>query len=173
MKTRNSSRLFSGMVFDIEQFDAETGDNAWHTYQVIRHPGGVGVLPLHADGTITLIRQPRPAIAAVTLELPAGRLGSGETPEECGRRELVEETGLVAGNLHPLGCIHSSPGVFDEVIHLYAATGLTQQNPLPDDDEEIEPVRIPLAEALEMARDGRINDAKTIVALFRTGAHYR
>jgi ADP-ribose pyrophosphatase len=173
MKTRNSSRLFNGTVFDVEQFDVETADNAWHTYQVIRHPGGVGVLPLHADGTITLIRQNRPAIAAVTLELPAGRLGAGESPEECGRRELLEETGLVAGNLHPLGFIHSSPGVFDEVIHLYAATGLSQQSPLPDDDEQIEPVRIPLAEALEMARDGRINDAKTIVALFRTGAHYR
>ncbi len=173
MKLRNSSILFSGPVFDIEQFDAEIGDRGWHTFQVIRHPGGVGILPLHADGTVTLIRQARPAIAAPLLELPAGRLGAGESPKECGRRELLEETGLVARDLYPLGFIHPSPGVFDEVVHLFAATGLTQNHPMPEDDELIEPVRLPLAEALQMAKDGRISDAKTIAALFRTEAHYR
>lgn len=173
MKFRNSATLFKGIVFDVEQFDAEVGHKGWHTFQVIRHPGGVGVLPLHADGTVTLIRQARPAVATTLLELPAGRLDPGETPEACGRRELLEETGLVARDLHPLGFIYPSPGVFDEVIHLFAATGLTQNQPLPEADELIEPVRLPLAEALQMAKDGRISDAKTIGALFRTEAHYR
>ncbi|HZV82635.1 MAG TPA: NUDIX hydrolase, partial [Geobacteraceae bacterium] len=104
---------------------------------------------------------------------PAGRLDPDESPEACGRRELLEETGLAARDFHPLGFIHPSPGVFDEVVHLFAATGLTQHHPMPEDDELIEPVRIPLAEALQMAKDGRISDAKTIVALFRIGAHYR
>ena len=173
MNQRNNSTLFTGMVFDVVQFETEIRDKGWHTYQVIRHPGGVGVLPLHDDGTVTLIRQGRPAIAATLIELPAGRLDPGEDPETCGRRELLEETGLVAGNFHPLGFIHSSPGVFDEVIHLFAATDLTQMIPVPEDDEQIEPVRLPLAAALEMARDGRISDAKTIAALYRTKADYR
>lgn len=173
MNIHNRVTVFNGIVFDVEQFDVEADNHTRHTYQVIRHPGGVGVLPLHADGTITLIRQGRPAVDTSLLELPAGRLNSDETPEECGRRELLEETGLVAASFHPLGFIHSSPGVFDEVVHLYTATGLSQSTPMPEDDEFIEPVRLPLAEALEMARDGRISDAKTIAALFKTEAHYR
>lgn len=166
MRLRDSTTVFTGTVFDVEQFEVETGAG-WHTYQVIRHPGGVGVLPLHADGTVTLIRQHRPAVGVTLLELPAGRLDPHETPAQCGRRELREETGLVAATLHSLGIIHSSPGVFDEVIHLFIATGLSQQEPRPDADEAIEPLRLPLAEALQMARNGLISDAKTIAALFR------
>lgn len=174
MRIRNSSTLLVGPVFDIEQFDVEIGSKGWHTFQVIRHPGGAAVLPLHPDGTVTLIRQPRPTVAiAEMLELPAGRLDPEETPEASARRELAEETGLVAEHLHPLGIIHSSPGVFDEVIHLYAATGLIQQAAAQEDDEDIIPVRLPLSEALQMARDGRISDAKTIAALFRAEALFR
>lgn len=173
MRQRNRATLFSGMVFDVEEFESDSRESGWHRFQVIRHPGGVGVLPLHDDGTVTLIRQGRPAVAETLVELPAGRLDPNETPEECGRRELLEETGLVADRFNPLGFIHSSPGVFDEVIHLFAATGLSQQLPMPEEDEEIESIRLTLADALAMAKDGRISDAKTIVALFRAEAGAR
>ena len=82
-------------------------------------------------------------------------------------RELAEETGLVAGKLAPLGIIHPSPGVFDEVIHLFLATGLVQAEASQEDYEDIECVRVTFGEALTMARDGRITDGKTIAALFR------
>ena len=167
MLTRNSSTLFTGPVFGVDSFEALIGTKGWHTFQVIRHPGGVAVLPLHDDGTVTLICQPRPAVLQPLIELPAGRLDPGEEPLECGRRELLEETGLVAEHYHPLGILYSSPGVFDEVIHLYAATGLKQQAASPEADEEIETLRIPYPAALQMAKDGRISDAKTIAALFR------
>lgn len=167
MGKRNSAIVFRGLVVDLEQFEAEIGSKGWHTFQVIRHPGGVGILPIHQDGTISLIRQYRPAIDTVMLEIPAGRLASGEEPADCGRRELLEETGLRAGQLLPLGIFYSSPGVFDELIHLYAATGLTQEAAQPEADEEIETLRLPLAEAVQMARDGRITDGKTIAALLR------
>jgi ADP-ribose pyrophosphatase len=173
MNIRNSSTVFTGKVFDVEEFQVEIGHKGWHTFQVIRHPGGVAVLPLHDDATVTLIRQPRPAVGMALLELPAGRRDPHETPETCGRRELLEETGLVATRLHPLGIIYSSPGVFDEVIHLFAATGLSQETPLPEEDEEIEPVRIPVAEALRMAKEGIISDAKTIAALLRGEPFYQ
>ena len=167
METRNRTTLFQGLVVDIEQMEVKVGAKGWHPYQIIRHPGGAAVLPLHEDGTVTLIRQLRPAADAVLLELPAGRLDAGETPEACGRRELAEETGLIATRLEPLGAILPSPGVMDEVVHLFLATSLTQDTPDQEPYEEIGTVRLPLAEAVQMARDGRICDAKTMAALFR------
>lgn len=168
MITRNRAMLFSGLVVNIEQMEVKVGEKGWHTYQIVRHPGGVGVLPLHGDGTVTLIRQLRPAVGVTMLELPAGRLDAGEEPVQCGLRELAEETGLVAGKLEPLGIIHPSPGVFDEVVHLFLATELTQGEADPEHYEDIETVRIPLQQAVGMALDGSINDGKTAVALFRS-----
>jgi ADP-ribose pyrophosphatase len=167
METRNRKTLFEGLVVDVEQMEVRIGEKGWHVYQIVRHPGGVGVLPLHDDGTVTLIRQLRPAADARLLEVPAGRLDRGEDPAACGRRELAEETGLSAAVLSPLGVFHSSPGVFDEVIHLFLATGLAQKRANPEHYEEIEAVRLQLEEARRMARDGRISDGKTIAALFR------
>jgi ADP-ribose pyrophosphatase len=167
MKSYNRSTVFSGLVIDIEQMEVEIGRQGRHTYQIIRHPGGAGVLPVHSDGTISLIRQLRPAVDAVMLEIPAGRLSPDEPPPECARRELREETGISAVNLIPLGTVYSSPGVFDEVIHLFAATGISQGPAQPEEDEEIEVLRLPLVEALQMASDGRISDGKTLAALLR------
>ncbi len=170
MDTRNRSTLFKGLVVDIEQMEVRVGEKGWHVYQVVRHPGGVGVLPLHDDGTVTLIRQLRPAVGRKLLEIPAGRLNPGEKPADCGRRELAEETGLSAGSIQPLGFFYPSPGVFDEVLHLFLGTDLVQGVSDPEHYEEIETVRIPIEEALRMAgSDDGIRDGKTIVALLRAG----
>ena len=131
METRNRKTLFEGIVVDVEQLEVRIGEKGWHLYQIVRHPGGVGVLPVHDDGAVTLIRQLRPAADDRLLEIPAGRLDAGEEPAACGRRELAEETGLSAATLSPLGILHSSPGVFDEVIHLFLATGLAQEDARP------------------------------------------
>lgn len=167
METRNRRTLFRGIVVDMEQMDVRIGRKGWHLFQVVRHPGGVGVLPLHDDGTVTLIRQPRPAVDAELLEVPAGRLHPGEDPEICGLRELAEETGIRAETVSPLGIFHPSPGVFDETIHLFLATGLSPGTPDPERYEEIEAVRLPVEEAMRMAGDGRITDGKTLAALLR------
>jgi ADP-ribose pyrophosphatase len=167
MKSYNHSTVFSGIVIDIEQMEVEVGQKGCHTYQIIRHPGGAGVLPVHNDGTVSLIRQLRPAVNTVMLEIPAGRLSLTELPIECASRELREETGITATQLTSLGMIYSSPGVFDEIIHLFAATGLSLGDAQPEADEEIEVLRLPFVEALQMASDGRISDAKTLAALFR------
>lgn len=167
MKTRNRQIIFNGLVIDIEQMEVEIGKHGWHTFQIIRHPGGAGVLPLHGDGTVSLIRQIRPAADAHLLEIPAGRLGPNEPPLDCARRELQEETGMTATDFIPLGLIHSSPGVFDEVVHLFAAEGISEGEAEPEAYEEIEVVRLSLDDALDMAADGRISDAKTLTALFR------
>jgi ADP-ribose pyrophosphatase len=167
MKSFNHKIIFEGLVINIEQMDVEIGNHGRHTYQVIRHPGGAAVLPIHSDGSVSLIRQIRPAVNEILLEIPAGRRNPSETALECAGRELREETGFTATTLTPLGMIHSSPGVFDEIIYLFAATGLTQGPAQPEDDEEIEVVRLPLVDVLQMVLDGRISDAKTMAALFR------
>ncbi len=167
MKSFNHQIVFSGLVINIEQMEVQIGDSGLHTYQVIRHPGGAAVLPVHDDGSVSLIRQLRPAVDEIVLEIPAGRLNQAEAALDCARRELLEETGLTAAALIPLGTVYSSPGVFDEIIHLFAATGLTQGAAQPEDDEEIEVLRLPLAEVLLMAADGRISDGKTMAAILR------
>ncbi len=169
METRNRKTLFRGLVVDVEQMEVKFAQKGWHLFQVVRHPGGVGVLPLHEDDTVTLIRQLRPAVGCRLLELPAGRLAPGEDPAACGRRELAEETGLRANAISSLGIFHSSPGVFDETIHLFLATGLTQQKADPEQYEEIGSIRIPFDQARRMAMSGEIRDGKTIAALFRAG----
>lgn len=167
METRNRRTVCRGIVVDLEQMEVRIGKKGWHPYQVVRHPGGVGVLPLHGDGTVTLIRQMRPAVGAELVEIPAGRLHPGEDPAACGLRELAEETGLHAETVRPLGILHSSPGVFDEVIHLFLATGLSQGVADPEPYEEVAVVRLPAEEAIRMAGDGRITDGKTLAALLR------
>jgi ADP-ribose pyrophosphatase len=167
METRNKTKLFGGLVVDIEQMDVLIGKQGWYTYQVVRHPGGAAVLPLHDDGSVTLIRQLRPAIGDFMLEIPAGRLSPGEDPRLAAERELMEETGLKATSLISLGPLHPSPGVMDELIHLYLATGLSQGEAAPEDYEEIFCVRVSLKEALDMAAGGGITDGKTIAALLR------
>lgn len=167
MNAYNREVIFNGLVYDIEQMQVEIGPRGSHTFQVIRHPGGAGVLPVYDDGSVSLIRQLRPAVDTIMLEIPAGRLGPGEPPLICAARELREETGLCAEQFYSLGVIYSSPGVFDEVIHLYAATGISQGVAAPEDDEDIEVIRLPFAEALAMAAEGLISDAKTITTLFR------
>ena len=136
--------------------------------EIVHHPGAVGVLPLHEDGTITLVRQYRAALDADVWEIPAGlRDVDGEPTDETARRELVEEAGLRAGELEHLVTFHNSPGFADEAVVVYLATSLTA---VPHDRQSVEEEhmlvdRLPLDDALAMVDDGRITDAKTVIGL--------
>jgi ADP-ribose pyrophosphatase len=132
--------------------------------EILRHPGASAVVPLHADGTVTLIRQHRHAAGGTIWEIPAGKLEPGEAPEVCAARELTEEAGLV-GTLTHLTTIHTTPAFTDEIIHLYVATELVDAPMNLDEDEVLTPVRLPLADALGLVRRGEMTDAKSIVAL--------
>lgn len=113
-----------------------------------------------------LVRQYRHAVGDLSLELPAGCLDKpGEEVAAAALRELQEETGRTAAQLSYLGAFHASPGFTTETTHLFAAEGLSDVGGTPDDDEFLEVVKVPLAEALAMARRGSIRDAKTICGL--------
>jgi ADP-ribose pyrophosphatase len=141
--------------------------------EFIEHPGAAAVVPLHADGTVTLIRQFRYATGGYILEVPAGKLDPGETPEQCAQREVEEEAGVRAGALHPLGFIWTTPGFTNERIWLFAATQLTDGAQDLQVDEVLDVVRMPLAEALALIERGELPDGKSLAALVRTEQELR
>ena len=136
--------------------------------RIVIHPGNaVAMLPVEGE-TCVLLRQFRFAIGEWLCEAPAGTMDEGETPLETARRELIEETGLAGETFIPRGFIWTTPGFTTEKIHLFEVRGLAPSTEYAkDEDEEIEVVRVPARDAVAMARDGRIRDAKTIALVMR------
>jgi 8-oxo-dGTP pyrophosphatase MutT (NUDIX family) len=156
-------RRISVAVLDVE---GPGGDR--FEREIVHHPGAVAMVPLHEDGTVTLIRQFRAAVDDIMWEIPAGmRDVPDELPEETAQRELAEEVGLRAGRLEYVARFHNSVGFSDEAVVIYLATDLRE---VADDRQEAEEEhmdveRVPLDTALAMVDDGVITDAKTVVAL--------
>ena len=118
------------------------------------------------DGSIIFVKQYRYAVGSVLYELPAGKLDKpDEDPLDCAKRELSEETGYTAKNWQKLTSIVTTPGFTDEVIHLYAATGLEKFNQHTDEDEFIDIAALKPAEVRAMLQNEEIFDAKTLSAL--------
>jgi ADP-ribose pyrophosphatase len=161
-----SRRIYDGRIVHLRVDTISLSNQRTALREIVNTPGAVAIVPLTADGQVRLVRQYRSAVADYLLELPAGTLQPGEAPEAAAPRELAEETGDRAEHWRYLTRFHTMPGVCDETIHLYLATGLTQGETNRDPDEDIEVVTLPLARALEMSRSGEIRDAKTIVGLF-------
>jgi ADP-ribose pyrophosphatase len=133
--------------------------------EIVRHPGAVVVLPLLEDGRVCLIRNFRISVNQTLIELPAGTLEPHEEPIKNAERELIEETGYRASRLQQLHEFYLSPGILDERMYLFLATGLTAGETAREAGEEIENLVVPWEAAVRMAVDGRIQDAKSIVGL--------
>ena len=133
--------------------------------EIIRHPGAVVIVPLLDDGRVCLIRNYRVSVQQTLIELPAGTLEPPEPPLACAVRELIEETGFRATRVEQVHAFYLSPGILDERMHLFLATGLTAGDPAREAGEEIENLLVPLAEAVKMIFRGEIQDAKSIVGL--------
>ena len=159
-------RIYTGRAVSLDVDRVRLDDGTEAVREAVRHPGAVVLVPLDGAGRVLLVRQFRYVPGEVLLELPAGTLRRDEPPEACARRELAEETGTAAGHLEHLATFYSAPGFCDEQVHCFLATDLTPASGAqPDDDERIEIVPTPLAEAEAMARSGRLRDAKTIAGL--------
>lgn len=163
--------VHTGRIVDLSIDTVRFPDGSTGELEFIRHSGAAAVLPVLGDPNgpdpqVLLIRQYRYAAGGFMLEVPAGRPDrAGEDWEVCARRELEEETGLVAGKLTFMTTIHTTPGFTDEQIRLFLATECTTGTEKMDDDEFIEPVVLPISQALEKIRDGEITDGKTICTL--------
>jgi ADP-ribose pyrophosphatase len=141
----------------------ETGKR--HKQEIVVHGGAVVILPFVDAETILLIRNRRYAIQQYLLELPAGTIDKGEPPMNTAGRELKEETGYLAGRLQLLGSFFSSPGILTEKIHAFVAYDLEKSTTALEEGEDIELMPTKYADAIEMIKDGQINDGKTINAL--------
>lgn len=146
--------------------DTSTGpDGKTIRRDMVLHPGAVVILPIVDAEHVCLLRNYRFVIGETLWEAPAGTLEPGEPLEQAAHRELLEETGYTAKRLRSLGFLYASPGVMDEKLHLFVAQDLTSGQAQPEADEQLEPKVLKWDEALKMALDGTIKDAKTITAI--------
>lgn len=161
----SGEEIFSGRLLKVRRDTVRMPGGAHTTREYIRHPGAVAILPFTASGRVILERQYRYPNARDFIEIPAGKVEPGEGLLETARRELLEETGYAASEWQRLTTIHNAISYSDESIELYAARGLEKNKQKLDDEEFLEVLEVPFAEALAMVRDGRITDVKTMIAL--------
>jgi ADP-ribose pyrophosphatase len=165
--TTTIKTLFQGRIIKLGLETVRMPDGRQFELEIVRHPGGAAVVALDETRQVCLLRQYRHAADGWIWELPAGKIDHAEAPENTARRELLEEAGVSAADWRSLGYLHSSPGVFDEVIHLYLARDLQRGEPQLEADELLEAHWIDLEQALDWAVSGKITDAKTLIGLFR------
>lgn len=159
--------IYKGRIVDVRLEQVALPNGRSLTLEVVRHPGAAAVVAVDADGSVALLRQFRHAAGGFIWEIPAGTLKPGEAPLACARRELEEETGLLADEWIALGSILTTPGFCDERIHLFLARRLRRAAQLLDHDEVLSVRCMPLALALQMIRDDELQDAKSIAGLHR------
>ncbi|MCC6445121.1 MAG: NUDIX hydrolase [Armatimonadetes bacterium] len=170
-KVLQSERIYEGRVVSLRVDTVELPDGNRSSREIVEHRGAVAIVPILPDGKVVLVRQFRLAAGQSLLEIPAGTLDPGESPEACAARELEEEIGYRLGQLEKVSISFLAPGYSSELLHCYLATGL---EPVPnrlDADEFLEPVPIPLDEAIAMIGRQEIKDAKTLYGLLL--AHYK
>ena len=167
-KTLERNVLYQGAIVTLRRDRARLPDGREAFREVVEHPGGVAIVPLHDDNTVTLVRQFRYPFQQVMTELPAGKLDRGEDHRVCALRELEEETGLVPDDLTYLGCMRLSPGYSNEVLHIYLARGLHQGQAHPDEGEFLNVLRLPLRTLLDQVMAGELTDAKTVAGVLKT-----
>ena len=157
--------IFRGRIISVRQDEVTLPNGRRVTLDVVHHPGAAAIVAVDADDTVALLRQFRHAVGGYIWEVPAGTLGDGEAPADCARRELEEETGLVAAQWTPLGSIVTTPGFCDERMWLFRASGLTLGIAQPEADERIEMRWFTPAEVDAALADGTVREGKTLVAL--------
>lgn len=165
--TTISREIFRGRIVTLTQETVRLPDGHQFELEVVHHPGGAAVLALDEQQRLCLIRQYRHVTGGWLWEVPAGKIDNHEPPEQAARRELQEEAGVTAQQLHYLGRTVTSPGIFTEVVHLFLATQLRSVTAAPEPEETIEVHWLPLAAVYDMIARGEIIDAKTIVGMMQ------
>lgn len=163
--------VYEGSFMQVREDSVRLPDGAVSKREYIVHPGAVAVLALLDNGKLVMERQFRYAPQREFIELPAGKIDRGEDILLTAQRELLEETGYVACDWLHLATTWPCIGYADERIEYFLARGLTHQGRNPDDGEFLEVFELPLPEAIEWIRLGKINDSKTIIGLFWLEKH--
>jgi ADP-ribose pyrophosphatase len=158
-------KLFKGKIFDIVGMSSHKNGEKAPFFECVRHAAAVAVVAVAKDGRFLLVSQYRPCIGRTLWEVPAGLVEKNESPQTACRRELKEETGYSAGKIRRLCDVFSSPGFTDEKILIFTASGLKPGKASPDPGEKIRMRFFTRQEIGRLIGNGKIMDAKTIIAL--------
>ena len=161
----SSEKVYKGRILDLAVDKVRLPNGKESVREVVLHNGGVTILAQPDPQKIVLVKQFRYSIGKVFWEVPAGRLNTNEEPLLAAKRELKEETGYIANSWSPLGIVYPLPGYSTEVLYLFKATDLVDDEQELDPDENIEVKVVDLLQAWQMVKDGEIRDAKTIAAI--------
>jgi ADP-ribose pyrophosphatase len=162
----DSRHVYRGKVFSVRQDRIRLAGGKQARLDIIDHPASVTIIPVDDGGDIWFVRQYRHAAGVDLLELPAGTSDPGEDPRDCALRECREEVGMSPGRLTLIGECWLAPGYANEYMFFFLAEDLSPMPLAPDEDEEIEALRLSRDEAMAMAARGELKDAKTMVGLF-------
>ncbi|MBL8045261.1 MAG: NUDIX hydrolase [Anaerolineales bacterium] len=165
MKVLKSEIAFTGRAFSIRLDEVEYAPGKTHRMEIVEHTGAVTMVPVDAAGNVWFIRQYRHSVGETILELPAGTLHADEDPALGAQRELQEEIGMQAARLEHISTFFLAPGYSTEKMYTYLATELSPAPLPPDADEQIEVVKLTVAEALAAVDNGDVRDAKSLAAL--------
>jgi ADP-ribose pyrophosphatase len=163
--TMETRRLFEGKILNLRVDTVRMPGGRSATREIVEHYSSVCIVPLDGQGNVLLVRQYRKPAEAQLLEVPAGGMDDGETPEQAALRELQEEIGFTAGTLRHLSSSWVAPGWCTELLHGYLATDLRPSRLAPDEDENITLVPVPLDRIPGMIESGEIQDMKSIAYL--------
>ena len=166
-KTVDSREVFKGRIIRVRLDTVRLPNGKKSTREVVEHPGGVAILAIDSEDRVLLVRQYRYPFERVLTEIPAGKREPGEPPFITAQRELQEEVGVTADTWTELGTLIPSPGCYGETLYLYMAQDLHFGATHPDEDEFLEPLRVPLDEAVRQCMDGTLTDAKTVAAILK------
>ena len=165
--TLSTASLYQGAILSLRKDQVRMPNGRLTVREVVEHTDSVCMVPLDAEGNVLLVRQYRKPTESALLEVPAGGIEEGESPEEAAMRELQEEVGHVADNLRPLAGFWLAPGWCDEYMYTFLATDLRPSDKEQDYDEIVETRRVPLRDTLELIASGEIRDAKSIASLLQ------
>lgn len=158
--------LLKGRAFTIRRDTLKTPDDRETKFDIIEHGGSVVIVPVDNDGNLLFVRQYRHAANMDLLELPAGTLEEGEDPAVCAAREVREETGFAADKIEKIGDFYLAPGYSTEFMHVYLASHLRYDPLEADEDEFLQVKKMPVKTAMQLAKSGKMPDAKSLAALF-------
>lgn len=163
--TIKTEPVFQGKVISLQVDHVKLPNGETTTREIVKHSGAVSILAL-VDDRMVVVEQYRKPLERSLVEIPAGKLEPGENPTQAAKRELQEETGYSCETIRSICSFYTSPGFANEIMHLYLAEGLTQGAMKLDEDEFIACEGITLEQAEQYIAEGRIQDAKTITAVY-------
>ncbi|MGB2894956.1 MAG: NUDIX hydrolase [Anaerolineales bacterium] len=164
-KVRESRRAFDGKAFNVRVDLLDGPAGTIHHVDIVEHPGAIALIPIDKQDRVWLVRQYRHPAGEELLELPAGTLNPGESPEVCATRECREEIGMAPEELIHLGGTFLAPGYSTEYLHFFLAQELSTAPLPPDPGEVLHVEKIPWEKLWDLIEDGSIRDAKTLAGL--------